>query len=263
MTKHVTRAWTYEKQIFHLPRSCVGGEVHLKVLVPRHNFVGEFWQEHGDECRKAPFRSQLVRADPCQPQHVLRDVRGLALEQSTPVQTQTGRGKTAEARWDGQTHAGEESTPPRRVLILRPLQGRRGRAAHLQRLLKHLKCLGRKVKDLTATSLTDTVQVWLDLRGFYSRTKCGLLSTQPCCSQSKLPLGEEEKQDGAFACLARANLPHGCTMPSANTLRYECKSGAPFSNCTDCGHEKLCVTLRNFPLMFLNTNYSIFDAMYV
>lgn len=90
-----------------------GGEFHLKVLVPRHNFVGEFGQEHGDECGKAPFRSQLVWADPCQPQHVLRDVRGLALEHSTLVQTQTGRGKTTEGRWDGQTHAGEEPTPPR------------------------------------------------------------------------------------------------------------------------------------------------------
>lgn len=80
--------------------------------MPRHSFVGEFGQEHGDECRKAPFRSQLVRANPCQPQDVLRDVWGLALDHSTLVQMQTSRGKTTEGRWDGQTHAGKESTPP-------------------------------------------------------------------------------------------------------------------------------------------------------
>lgn len=119
--KSVTWVRKYNKSIFQVSQFCVGGEFHLKVLVPRHNFVGEFGQEHGDKCRKAPFRSQLVWADPCQPQHVLRDVWGLALEQSTLVQTQTGRGKTTEGRWDGQTHAGEESTPPGWVLILRPL----------------------------------------------------------------------------------------------------------------------------------------------
>lgn len=81
--------------------------------MPRHSFVGEFGQEHGDECREAPFCSQLVWANPCQPQDVLRDVWGLALDHSTLVQMQTSRGKTTEGRWDGQTHAGKEPTPPR------------------------------------------------------------------------------------------------------------------------------------------------------
>lgn len=104
------------------------------MLVARHSFVGELGQEHGDERRKAPLRSQLVRAHPCQPQDVLGDVRGLALEHSPLVQTQSGRGEATEGGWDGQTHAGEEATPPRRVLILGPLEN--GRATEGKNFLR-------------------------------------------------------------------------------------------------------------------------------
>lgn len=93
------------------PRVHVGIEVYLKVFVPRHGPVGEFGQEHGNEPRQAPLRSQHPRADPRQPQHVLRDVGGLSLEHSMPAQTQGGWGQATQARWDGQAHAGEEAPP--------------------------------------------------------------------------------------------------------------------------------------------------------
>lgn len=102
-----------KNHIFQACQVCAGCEFHLKVLVSGHSFVGEFGQEHGDERREAPLCSQLVWADPCQPQDVLGDVRGLASERSVPLQTQSRRGKATEGGWDGQTHAGEETTPPR------------------------------------------------------------------------------------------------------------------------------------------------------
>lgn len=83
------------------------------MLVPRHCSVGEFRQEHGNEPRQAPLCSQLVRADSRQPQDMLWDVGGLALEHSPLAKTQGRRGQATEASWDGQTHAGEEATPSR------------------------------------------------------------------------------------------------------------------------------------------------------
>lgn len=85
----------------HISVVCVGIEVYLEVLMARHSFVGEFRQEHGNECRQAPLCSQLVWANSCQPQDVLWDVRGLALEHSTLVQTQGWWGQATEACWDG------------------------------------------------------------------------------------------------------------------------------------------------------------------
>lgn len=136
--------WKNEKYIFQVCQFCVGCEFHLKVLVPRHSFVGEFGQEHGDECRKAPLCSQLVWFDPCQPQDVLWDVWGLALEHSTLVQTQSRRGKATGGHWDGEAHAGEETTPPRWVLNLGPLKGRQERAAHPKVLMNHKKIFSEK-----------------------------------------------------------------------------------------------------------------------
>lgn len=140
---------------------CAGCEFHLKVLVARHSLVGEFGQEHGDESGKAPLCSQLVWAHPCQPQDVFRDVWGLALEHSTPVQTHSRRGKATEGGWDGQTHAGEETSPPRWVLILGPLKGGgQERAARSKEPMSQKmtffflswKDLGEKVKHLTEVS---------------------------------------------------------------------------------------------------------------
>ncbi len=79
--------------------------------MPRHSFVGEFRQKHGDEPWQAPLRSQLVWADSRQPQDVLWDVGVLALEHSPLSQTQGRRGQAAEACWERQTYAGEEATP--------------------------------------------------------------------------------------------------------------------------------------------------------
>lgn len=104
--------------------SILGLEAYLKVFVPRHSSVGEFGQEHGDEPRQAPLRSQPVWADSCQPQDVLWDVGGLALEHLAMAQAQGRWGQATEACWDRQAHAGEEATPPRReVLILLPFRG--------------------------------------------------------------------------------------------------------------------------------------------
>ena len=91
----------------------VGIEVYLKVFMPRHSSVGEFRQEHGNEPRQVPLRSQPVRADSRQPQDVLRDVGGLALEHSTLTQTQGRWGQATESCWNRQTHAGQEATPSR------------------------------------------------------------------------------------------------------------------------------------------------------
>lgn len=81
--------------------------------MPRHSSVGEFGQEHANEPRQAPLRSQFVWADSRQPQDVLWDVGGLALEHSTVAQTQGRWGEATEACWERQTHAGEEATPSR------------------------------------------------------------------------------------------------------------------------------------------------------
>ncbi|TNN63455.1 hypothetical protein EYF80_026305 [Liparis tanakae] len=89
-------------------------ELYLKVFVPRHRFVGEFGQEHGDEPREAPLGSHLARADARQPQHVLRDVGRFAVEHSMLAQAQGGRRQAAQACWDRQAHAREEATPPGR-----------------------------------------------------------------------------------------------------------------------------------------------------
>lgn len=83
--------------------------------------MGEFRQEHGNEGWQAPLGSKLVWADSCQPQDVLWDVWGLALQHSALAQTQGRRGQATEALRDRQTHTGEEASPPRHILILRPL----------------------------------------------------------------------------------------------------------------------------------------------
>lgn len=121
--------------------ACVGTVVYLKVFVPRHCFLWEFGQEHGDEHWQTPLRSQLLWADSCQPQDVLWDVGGLALEHSTLAQT-PGRGcQATEACWDRQAHAGEEATPSRRVLALRPLQGRQGKWMHWEVVMEEAKLI--------------------------------------------------------------------------------------------------------------------------
>lgn len=88
-------------------------EVYLKVFVPRHSSVGEFGQEHGNEPRQAPLCSQLAWADSRQPQDMLWDVGGFALEHSTLAQMQGRWCQATEAWWDRQTHAGKEATPSR------------------------------------------------------------------------------------------------------------------------------------------------------
>lgn len=96
---------------------------NLEVLVARHSFVGELGQEHGNEDWQAPLGSEPVGADPRQPQDVLGDVWGFALQHSAPAQTQGGRRQATETGGEGQTHAGEEASPSGHVLVLlRPLQ---------------------------------------------------------------------------------------------------------------------------------------------
>lgn len=93
----------------------------------RHSFMGELRQEHGNEGWQAPLGPKLVWAHSCQPQDVLRDVWGFALQHAALAQTQGGRCQATEAGGERQAHAGEEASPPRHVLILlRPLQGQAG-----------------------------------------------------------------------------------------------------------------------------------------
>lgn len=97
---------------------------YLKVFVPWHSSVGEFRQKHGNEAWKAPFSSQPAWADSRQPEDVLWHLRGFSLEHPTLAQTEGGWGQAAEAFWDRQAHAGEE-TPPSRWdgLVLSPPRG--------------------------------------------------------------------------------------------------------------------------------------------
>lgn len=74
------------------------------MFVARHSSVGEFRQEHGNESREAPLRSQLVGANSCQPQDVVRDLGGFALEHSTLAQMKGRRGKATQACWDRQAN---------------------------------------------------------------------------------------------------------------------------------------------------------------
>lgn len=98
--------------------------VYLEVFMARHSFMGELRQEHGNEGWQAPLRPKLVRADPCQPQDVLWDVWGFALQHAALAQTQGRRCQATETGRERQTHAGEEASPPRHVLILlEPLLG--------------------------------------------------------------------------------------------------------------------------------------------
>lgn len=97
----------YKTLVLHYVR------IYLKVFVPRHSFVGEFRQEHGNESRQAPLCSQLVWTNSRQPQDMLWDVGGFALEHPTLAQTQGRRSQATEAGWERQTHAGEEATPSR------------------------------------------------------------------------------------------------------------------------------------------------------
>lgn len=92
--------------------NCLPEVLYLKVFLSRHSSVGEFRQEQGNKAWQAPLCSQLVWTNSCQPQDVLWDVRGLALEHSMPAQTQGRRGQATDSRWDRQAHAGEEATPP-------------------------------------------------------------------------------------------------------------------------------------------------------
>lgn len=93
----------------------------------RHSFMGELRQEHGNEGWQAPLGPKLVWADSCQPQDVLRDLWGFALQHAALAQTQGRRCQATEAARERQTHAGEEASPPRHVLILlEPLQGQAG-----------------------------------------------------------------------------------------------------------------------------------------
>lgn len=79
---------------------------YLKVFMTRQRFVRKFRQEHGYETWQAPLCSQLVRANSCQPQDMLWDVGGLALEHSTLAQMQGGWGEATKTGWNRQTQAG-------------------------------------------------------------------------------------------------------------------------------------------------------------
>lgn len=241
--KHVQKN---EKHIFRVCQ--FWHDFHLQVLVPRHSFVGELGQEHGDKCRKAPLRSQLVWADPCQPQDVLRDVWGFALEHSALVQMQSRWGKATEGCWDGQTHAGEETTPTRWVLILRPLKGTQERAASYLWTI-WLFCLkkspGRKVKQpavaLESTpSITQTLfeQVWPDIKAFYSRTSLDTYRTNRAVLKAAFPSHREKKHASAlWTCVFMV------TQGKELVLRQiECKHRFRYEACSSfSGTAQMCI----------------------
>lgn len=274
--------WKNEKYIFQVCQLCAGCEFHLKVLVPRHSFVGEFGQEHGDECRKAPLCSQLVWADPCQPQDVLRDVWGLALEHSTLVQTQSRRGKATEGRWDGQTHAGEETTPPRWVLILGPLKGRQETAARSKMLMNHKVIFSEKtwVKSPTprcgawlyCSYHTDTV--WASMARhegvLFENQVSTLIDVVVLRWKQPFPVIEKTSKPvlfkRAFSWSCKGTALVLLHIECKHCLRYDLKSVALFRNCTDCVHKKFILrrpALRNWSLFLFTPNYSIFNYMHV